>query len=129
MIYRVLAEGTMLVHFAFLLFVALGGAFVFRWAWVALLHVPAFLWGALISLVGWICPLTPLENRFRRLAGQEGYETGFIEHYIASVVYPEGLTRTHQIVIGVGVLLLNALVYGAIVVRRRRRLANSGRSG
>jgi len=119
-IYRILAELTMLVHFAFLLFVVVGGFLVLRWRWVALLHVPAFLWGALISLMGWICPLTPLENRFLRLGGQEGYDTGFIDHYIVPILYPTGLTRTHQIVMGVAVLVLNGAVYLWVLVRARR---------
>ncbi len=120
MIYRLLADLVMLVHFAFLLFVAVG-AFLLLWRkWVAVLHVPAFLWGALISLAGWICPLTPLENHLLRLGGKEGYEGGFIDHYIAGILYPQGLTRTHQLVLGVGVLLLNGALYAWIFLRRPR---------
>jgi len=120
MIYRILAELTMLAHFAFLLFVALG-AFLVHWRrWIALIHVPAFLWGALISLMGWICPLTPLENHFLRMSGVEGYDTGFIEHYIAGVLYPAGLTRIHQIVMGVAVLVLNAGLYAWIFMGREK---------
>jgi len=79
------------------------------------------VWGVLISLMGWRCPLTPLEIRFRRLAGEEGFDSGFIDHYLVSIVYPEGLTRTHQILLGIGVLLLNAAVYLWVIRRRRRR--------
>jgi hypothetical protein len=43
---------------------------------------------AYVNLFSQVCPLTPLENRFRYLAGQAGYEGGFIEHYIAPRVYP-----------------------------------------
>ncbi len=121
MIYRILAELTMLVHFAFLLFVVFG-AFLVMWRrWIALLHVPAFVWGALISLMGWICPLTPLENHFLRLGGAEGYDTGFIEHYIAGILYPAGLTRMHQIVMGVGVLVLNGALYAWMLLNSRSR--------
>ncbi len=118
--YRLLAELTMLAHFGFLVFVVLGALLVLRWPWLALLHIPAFLWGALISFMGWVCPLTPLENRFLRLSGEEGYDTGFIEHYITGILYPTGLTRTSQIAMGVLVLLLNGALYGWILHRRRK---------
>jgi hypothetical protein len=125
MIYRILAEATMFVHFAYLVFVVVGGLMALRWGWILLLHAPAFVWGGVMSLMGWICPLTPLENRFRRLAGEEGYDTGFIEHYIVSILYPPGLTRTHQIALGLGLLLLNGIVYAYLA---RRRFTRKGRA-
>ena len=73
---------------------------------------------ALIEFVGFICPLTPLEIWLRRLGGEAGYEGGFVEHYVTAALYPSGLTREVQIAIGLGVLVLNAVVY-AMVVRRR----------
>jgi hypothetical protein len=81
-------------------------------------HVPVALYGALIEFVGFICPLTPLEIWLRRLGGEAGYEGGFVEHYVTAALYPSGLTREVQIAIGLGVLVLNAVVY-AMVVRRR----------
>jgi hypothetical protein len=123
MLYSVLADLTMATHMAFVLFVALGGFMVVRWAWVAWLHVPSFLWGAWISIVGWVCPLTPLENRFRRLAGESGYEEAFLERYLFGLLYPAGLTRAHFVAIGIGVLLLNGAIYARILLARRRRRA------
>jgi len=70
--YRSLADLVVLVHFAFLLFVVLGGPLVLRWPGVAWVHVPAALWGILIEFSGWICPLTPLENRLRERAALRG---------------------------------------------------------
>ena len=71
-----------------------------RWPRVIWLHVPAVIWGALIEFTGWICPLTPLENRLRRASGEAGYQGDFIAHYILPVLYPNGLTRTDQLVLG-----------------------------
>src|SRR5690606_28688271 len=79
MMYRLLADTTLVVHFAFVLFVVLGGLLVLRWRWVAWIHLPAVLWGAFVELTGRICPLTPLELWLRNLGGQRGYEGGFIE--------------------------------------------------
>ncbi|MDX2060149.1 MAG: DUF2784 domain-containing protein, partial [Gemmatimonadales bacterium] len=91
---------------------------VLRWRRLAWLHLPAAIWGVAIEVSGWICPLTPLENHWRRKAGQAGYEGGFIEHYLTAAIYPEGLTRTAQWLIALGVLAINLAVY-AVVWRRR----------
>jgi len=120
MIYLVLAHVVILVHLIFILFVPLGGFLVFRKGWWALIHIPVFIWGALISFGGWICPLTPLENWLRVKGGEMGYQGGFIEHYLLPIIYPRNLTRGTQIIIGISVLLLNLVVYGIIVFRIRR---------
>ena len=120
MLYRLLADLTVLVHSGFVLFVALGGLLALRWPRAAWLHLPAALWGAGIEFAAGICPLTPLENHLRRLGGEAGYTGGFVEHYVLPVLYPDGLTRGVQLALGTFVLLLNIVVY-AIVWRRRSR--------
>ncbi|HCU13257.1 MAG TPA: DUF2784 domain-containing protein [Gemmatimonadetes bacterium] len=120
MIYRALADLVLVVHLAFVLFVVLGGLLVLRWPRLAWLHVPAAVWGVLIEYTGWICPLTPLENSLRERGGGAGYSGGFIEHYIQPVLYPAGLTRGTQIVLGSLALLVNLTAYGVVVARRGR---------
>jgi hypothetical protein len=119
MLYRLLADAVVLIHSAFVLFVVLGGLLALRWPRAAWLHLPAALWGAGIEFAAGICPLTPLENHWRRLGGEAGYRGGFVEHYVLPALYPEGLTREVQLVLGIFVLLLNLVVY-AIVWRRFR---------
>jgi hypothetical protein len=118
--YRSLADLVLVLHFAFVLFVVLGGLLVVRWPRLAWLHVPAAIWGVLIEYTGWICPLTPLENSFRARAGQAGYSGGFIQHYIQPVLYPAGLSRSTQLVLGSLVLLANVAAYGVVIAGRRR---------
>jgi hypothetical protein len=118
--YRLLADLVVVVHLLFVLFVVTGGAVVWRWPRAAWLHVPAAAWGALIMFAGFVCPLTPLENRLRRLGGEAGYAGGFVEEYLVAILYPSGLTRTHQILLGALVLVLNLAAYGYAVWRRRR---------
>ncbi|HKH82054.1 MAG TPA: DUF2784 domain-containing protein [Gemmatimonadales bacterium] len=72
-----------------------------------------------IEFAGWICPLTPLENSLRRQAGEAGYSTGFVEHYLLPVLYPSALTRDIQVLLGVVVIGINLSIY--IHVFRRRR--------
>jgi hypothetical protein len=118
--FRGSADVVLVVHFVFVLFVMFGGLLALRWPRVAWVHVPVALYGATIEFLGFICPLTPLEVWLRRRGGETGYSGGFIEHYITAALYPAGLTREIQVALGVGVLLLNAIVYG-IWWRRRRR--------
>jgi hypothetical protein len=118
MSYRLLADLVLIVHAAFVAFVMLGGLGVLRWPRLAWLHLPVVLWGAGIEFLGGICPLTPLENQWRQLAGEQGYAGGFVEHYIVALLYPDGLSRTIQIVLGLLVIVVNASIY-AYVWRRR----------
>lgn len=119
MIYRVLADLVLALHLGFVLFVILGGLLVVRWPLLAWVHIPAVVWGVLIEYMGWICPLTPLENSFRVRGGQAGYSGGFIEHYIQPLLYPNGLTRGTQLVLGSVVLLLNVAAYAAAFLPRQ----------
>jgi len=126
MIYSLLAEFVIILHFAFILYAIFGAAigwFVPKSLW---LHIPAFLWAGMIMLTGFFCPLTPLENHLRTLAGQEGYDTGFIEHYLMRVIYPQGLTRSIQITLGILVLSWNAAIY--VLLWRKGRLPWCGKA-
>ena len=115
MIHLILANSILVVHLMFILFVVFGGLLVFYKKWVPWLHIPAVCWAVLIEFFGWICPLTPLENHFRVLAGQNGYSQGFIQHYLVKVIYPDGLTQQIQIFLGLGVLVLNLLFYAVFL--------------
>lgn len=118
MVPRVLADAVMLVHFGFVLFVALGGLLVLVRRWVAWLHVPCVLYGAALEFFGWVCPLTPLEAELRREAGQAGYSGSFIEHYLEGILYPAGWSDIH-VWLGVAALLWNGLIYGWVLARDR----------
>lgn len=111
------ADALVVLHLAFVAFVVLGGLLVLRWPSLAWVHVPAAIWGAWIEFAGWICPLTPLENRLREEAGQQGYATSFVEHYLLPVLYPASLTREMQWLLGGVVIAVNAVVY--VVIWRR----------
>ena len=122
------ADVLVVLHLAFVIFVVTGGLLVLRWPRLAWVHVPVALWGAAIALVGWICPLTPLENWLRVRGGGSAYGTGFIEHYIMPVLYPVALTRGIQIGSGLFVLGLNALLYVLAFRPRPSRRPDESRS-
>lgn len=119
MLDRIAADAVLVLHFAFVVFVVLGGALVLRWPKLAWIHVPAVLWAALVEVNGWICPLTPLEVSFRKAAGEAGYAGDFLEHYLVALLYPEGLVRATQIGLGIFVVVVNIAVY--LVIARRTR--------
>ena len=111
MIYRALADAVLILHLAFILFVVLGGLLVLWRRWLIWLHLPAVIWGILIEFAGWICPLTPLENWLRAQGGSNGFSGDFINHYLVSLIYTEGLTRELQSLLGALVLAINTAVY------------------
>jgi hypothetical protein len=120
MLYSLLADFLLLTHLAFVLFVIGGGLLVLKWPGIAWLHLPAAAWGAMIEFAGWICPLTPLENRLLMQSGDSGYEGDFIAHYLLSILYPTGLTPTVQIILGLLVVIVNAVMYGWVLVQTRQ---------
>jgi len=116
-----LADLVVVAHAAFIAFALLGALCALRFAWAPLVHLPALAWAATVDLTSGVCPLTPLENALRRSAGEAGYGTSFVEHYVVPLVYPPGLTPRAQTWLAAGLLLLNALLYGLVVARRRAR--------
>lgn len=124
MLYRILADAALAIHVLFILFVVLGGLMVFRWPRIAWVHVPTFLWGAGIEIIGWRCPLTDLENHWRAQGAQVGYETSFVEHYLLPLIYPEllfpgGFPRWVFALLGLAVLAINGAIYWWLWRRRR----------
>ena len=117
---RLFADALVAVHLAFIVFVIAGGLLALRRRKWALLHLPAVAWGAWTEFTGTLCPLTPWENALRHAAGAAGYEGGFVEHYVIPMIYPAALTWRLQVVLGVIVLALNAVVY-VLVWRKWRR--------
>jgi hypothetical protein len=119
-LYRALADLAFVAHAGFVAFAILGAVLAFRWRWIVWLHLPAVLWGGVVEVTGWSCPLTPLENRLRAAGGETGHPGGFIERCLHPLIYPAELTRGDQIALGIALLLWNAVVY-ALLLRRRAR--------
>lgn len=115
------ADTVMAFHFAFIVFALVGSFFALLRPWVIWLHLPALAWGLWIELSGNVCPLTPLENHFRELAGEGGYAGGFIARYIEPVIYPEGLTRATQFMLAAVLAAVNLAGYALVIHRHRRQ--------
>ena len=120
-VYALLADFVLGLHMGFVAFVVAGGALLSRRPWLAWLHLPAMLWGALIEFRHGDCPLTPLENQLRQAAGQAGYAGDFVAHYLIAALYPQGLTPEIQTGLGMIVVGVNLGFYGRAWRARRRR--------
>lgn len=131
MLYRTLADLVIVVHFAFIAFAVVGASLLLLRRvprWIAVVHLACAAWASYVMFSGRICPLTPLENYLRGLGGEAGYSQSFIERYLFSVIYPDGLTRDIQIALGIGVAVLNVVVYGCVILRARVRTPSANRS-
>ena len=93
----ILADAVMYAHFGIVLFSAGGliviiiGAF-FGWRWVKnplfrYIHVTLLAFVAIQSLFGKLCSLTILESNLRVIAGETGYDQGFISAWVSRLLY------------------------------------------
>jgi hypothetical protein len=120
MFFRIAADLMVLLHLCFIVFVMLGGLLVFWKRYLALFHLPAVLWGALVEYMSWRCPLTPLEQGFRIAGNEAGYSNGFMEHYLLPLIYPAQLTAPTQVILGTLVIVVNLTIYALIILKIRR---------
>ena len=117
--YNVFADAVVVAHFLFIVFIIFGGLLVIRWPRTFLVQMPAALWGAAVEIFAWNCPLTPLENHFRNLAGSSLYSGDFIARYLLFVIYPEYLTTATQYIFGGLVIFINVIFYTIAICKQR----------
>jgi len=122
MFYLFISDIVVLLHFGFVLYVIFGGFLLFKWPKSIWVHIPAVIWGSVVEIFNITCPLTILENLFRYKAGTGTYEADFIGEYILPILYPDGLTREIQLILGIAVIIGNSLIY--YFVFRKRKASN-----
>ena len=113
--YELAADLTLIVHFAFIIFVVFGALLFFVSTKIIYVHVPALIWGIYIELTHSICPLTHLENWFLQKADLKTYSEGFIQNYLVPIVYPKNLTEDSQIYFAIVTVVINSIIYGFII--------------
>ena len=116
------ANLTLIVHFAFILFVVFGALLFFVATKIVFIHIPAFIWGSYIELTHSICPLTYLENWFLHKANLTTYSEGFIQNYLVFIVYPTSLSKDLQIYLGIAIIVANMIIYGLIISRLKKNI-------
>lgn len=96
-LYSATVAATAAAHFAYLLYLPVGGFLALRWPRTMALHVPAVAWGVAVVTLPLPCPLTSLESWARRRARMEPLPaTGFVDRYVAGTLYPAGRTGIAQ---------------------------------
>jgi len=114
-----LATLTLITHFLFIIFVIFGGLLFFVKRWTLFFHIPAFIYGVYVELTQSICPLTYLENYFLTKANLASYSTSFIQNYLYAIIYPINLTKEIQINLAIALLIINGIIYGFIIKRKK----------
>ena len=122
-LYLVLAAGALVAHLLFILWVIFGALLTRRRRLLAGVHIASLVYGILIEVFDWTCPLTPLENWFRTRAGVPAYQGGFLLHYLDALVYPD-VAPSVLTLCGVAVCLFSLAVYGRRLWQRRFELSH-----
>ena len=118
--YELAANLTLIVHFAFILFVVFGALLFFVTTKIIFIHFPALIWGSYIELTNSICPLTYLENWLLQKANLMTYSEGFIQNYLVPIVYPVNLTKDIQIYLGIALIVINIVIYAFIFIKLKK---------
>ena len=114
------ADLTLIVHFAFVLFVVFGALLFFILKKIIYIHFPALIWGIYIELSHSVCPLTYLENWFLQKADMTTYSIGFFQNYLVPIIYPPNLSKDLQINIGIALVVINIIIYGFIISKSKK---------
>ncbi len=107
-LYKWAAEGIVLLHFLWIVFVVTGAFFLWRTRRWKCVHLAAVLYSLAIEIWAWICPLTYLEQWLWVRAGIESYEGSFITHYLEKIIY---LGAPQWLLVSAVALLLIVTVY------------------
>ena len=118
MLFRLAADALLLLHLGFILFVALGALLALHWRWLVFVHLPVLAYGLGIELIGWMCPLTPLEAALHERALAAGVGPSGFSRLVAALIYPAGLSREIQFLLA-GLLVLGNLFFYARLLRQR----------
>ena len=119
--YELAADLTLIVHFAFIIFVVFGALLFFVSTKIIYVHVPALIWGIYIELTHSVCPLTYLENWFLQKANLTTYSEGFIQNYLVPIVYPKNLTEDLQTYSAIALIVANMIMYGLIISKSKKK--------
>ena len=96
-LYRLAADGMLLVHVLFVAFVVIGLCMILAgkplsWQWVRnpwfrVVHLVCIGVVAVQSWLGVVCPLTTWEMALREKAGDAVYTGAFIAHWLDAILY------------------------------------------
>lgn len=90
MVYKLLADAVVIVHFLWILFLITGAFFGVRQRHIKALHIGGLGFAFIMQVFGWYCPLTYLEFWLRsRHDPTLTYRGSFIVYYMEKLIYIE----------------------------------------
>lgn len=109
----------MALHLAWILWVIFGAFWTSGRRWLTAFHIASLVWGIMVEIGPWPCPLTMAEDFFQRQAGLAPYRGSFLLHCIDSLVYPN-VSVTLLTICGVAVCAANLGIYAWRVFKKVR---------
>ena len=98
------------VHLLWILWVMFGAVFTRGRVLLTSLHILSLVWGVIVEVGPWPCPLTIAEQFCESKAGAQSYSGAFLTHYLDRIVYPD-VPESVLVVVGVVVCAFNLAVY------------------
>jgi hypothetical protein len=105
-----IAIAVVAMHAAWLLFVIFGVLWTRGRPFWSIVHVAALVWGIIVEVGPWPCPLTMAESVFETRAGAAAYRSASLLHFLDNLVYPN-LPGWILTCAGVAVCALNLAIY------------------
>src|ERR1035437_5556519 len=79
----------LMLHLLWILWVIFGAVWTSGRRWLTAFHIASLVWGIMVEVGPWPCPLTMAEDFFQQRAGLASSGGDFLQHYISSIVYPD----------------------------------------
>lgn len=98
------------LHLLFVLWVIFGALFTDGRRALTVVHISSFVWGLVIEIIPWTCPLTFGENWLEQRAGISPYQGGCLLHCLDLLVYP-GLSPVLLTAAAALVCAINVAIY------------------
>lgn len=108
--YEALALAVLAMHLAWILWVVLGWLLTRHRPLLRWFHIGSLIYGILLELFLWACPLTHAEQWLLRRAGLSSYRDSFLGHYLEELIYPD-VPPTLLMAVAVTVCLLVLGIY------------------
>ncbi len=111
MVFKVLADITVLLHFLWILFLMFGFVLGVRYKIAKILHIAGLAYAVVMQIFGWYCPLTHLEVWLRLKHDPSlAYGGSFIINYAEKLIYVQ-LSRTSIFALTIVLIGINAWFY------------------
>lgn len=108
--FEALAAAVLAIHLAWILWAVTGTLWTRGRPWLTAFHVLCLVWGIIVEVGPWPCPLTLAEQSLEARAGMHTWTGSFLVHYLGKTIYPD-LPVSLIIAGGVSVCALNLAVY------------------